>query len=129
MTISATKHMWRAACIINTSHMPCGREVDPTAWAVQAAQVRKSHYVPDKGVEYDPEKHHTCTVYAGTIVQQVTVTRVPTSRQSTHPSLCFTGHSLFSVPAFLLLAASAGVGVCGGGEGGRGGLGVGRMCT
>ena len=38
---------------------------------LQAAQVRKSNYVPEKGVDYDPDKHHTCTVYAGTMVQQV----------------------------------------------------------
>lgn len=38
---------------------------------MQAAQVRKSNYVPEKGLDYDPDKNHTCTVYAGTIVQQV----------------------------------------------------------
>jgi hypothetical protein len=38
---------------------------------MQAAQVRKSNYVPEKGVDYDPDKSHTCTVYAGTVVQQV----------------------------------------------------------
>jgi len=38
---------------------------------MQAAQVRKSNYVPEKGRDYDPDKNHTCTVYAGTVVQQV----------------------------------------------------------
>ena len=38
---------------------------------MQAAQVRKSNYVPEKGMDYDPDKNHTCTVYAGTVVQQV----------------------------------------------------------
>ena len=37
----------------------------------EAVQVRKSSYVPDEGVEYDPDNYHSCTVYAGTIVQQV----------------------------------------------------------
>ncbi|KAL0027251.1 hypothetical protein WJX77_006828 [Trebouxia sp. C0004] len=37
----------------------------------EATQVRKSNYVREKGVDYDPEKHRTCTVYAGTLVQQV----------------------------------------------------------
>ncbi|KAL0030094.1 hypothetical protein WJX79_006699 [Trebouxia sp. C0005] len=37
----------------------------------EAAQVRKSNYVPEKGMDYDPDKNHTCTVYAGTVVQQV----------------------------------------------------------
>ncbi|KAL0048212.1 hypothetical protein WJX82_010068 [Trebouxia sp. C0006] len=37
----------------------------------EAAQVRKSSYVPEKGMDYDPDKNHTCTVYAGTVVQQV----------------------------------------------------------
>ena len=38
---------------------------------LQAAQVRKSGYVPDEGVEYHPDNYHTCTVFAGTIVRQV----------------------------------------------------------
>ena len=41
------------------------------AFLMQAAQVRKTNYVPEKGVDYDPDKSHTCTVYAGTVVQQV----------------------------------------------------------
>ena len=40
--------------------------------SVQATQVRKTNYVPEKGVNYNPDKNHTCTVYAGTMVQQVT---------------------------------------------------------
>ena len=39
--------------------------------ALQAAQVRKSNYVPEKRVDYDPDKHSVCTVYQGTIIQQV----------------------------------------------------------
>ncbi len=38
---------------------------------MQAKQVRKSGYVPDGTVDYDPDSHHGCTVYAGTKVQQV----------------------------------------------------------
>lgn len=38
---------------------------------LQAAQVRKDHYVPERGVAYDPEACHTCTIHAGTVVQQV----------------------------------------------------------
>lgn len=44
--------------------------------ALQAAQVRKSNYVPEKGVDYDPDKHSVCTVYQGTIIQQV-ASRLP----------------------------------------------------
>ncbi len=39
--------------------------------AVQAAQVRKSHYMAEAGVPYCPEAHHTSTLHAGTVVQQV----------------------------------------------------------
>ena len=43
--------------------------------ALQAAQVRKSSFVPEGGVVktngYHPDTHHTCTVHAGTFVQQV----------------------------------------------------------
>lgn len=39
---------------------------------LQASQLRKSNYVPEKGVDYDPDKANSCTVYAGTVVQQVT---------------------------------------------------------
>lgn len=38
---------------------------------LQASQVRKSNYVPEKGLDYDPDKNHTSTVYAGTCIQQV----------------------------------------------------------
>ncbi|DBA71773.1 TPA: hypothetical protein ACH3X2_011039 [Trebouxia sp. C0005] len=37
----------------------------------EATQVRKSNYVYENGVDYDPERHRTCTVYAGTVIQQV----------------------------------------------------------
>ena len=43
--------------------------------AMQAAQVRKVSFVPDDQLVasgmYDPETHHSCTVHAGTYVQQV----------------------------------------------------------
>ncbi len=39
---------------------------------MQAAQVRKSSFVPEGGVMktngYHPDTHHTCTVHAGTFV-------------------------------------------------------------
>ena len=38
---------------------------------MQATQVRKSNYVSSKGMDYDPDTHRNCTVYAGTVVQQV----------------------------------------------------------
>ena len=38
---------------------------------MQAAQVRKSSYVADPGVDYDPDSYHACTIHAGTIVMQV----------------------------------------------------------
>ena len=37
----------------------------------QAAQVRKSSYIGDKDLPYQPDAHHECTVFAGTIVRQV----------------------------------------------------------
>ena len=40
-------------------------------FVMQATQVRKSKYVREKGVDYDPDTHRTCTVHAGTVVQQV----------------------------------------------------------
>ena len=44
---------------------------------MQAVQVRKSQYVAEAGVDYDPDKHSTCTVYQGTMVQQVAIFIVP----------------------------------------------------
>ena len=44
---------------------------------VQAAQVRKTSFVPSQGpstsssTAYDPDVHQPCTVFAGTYVQQV----------------------------------------------------------
>ena len=38
---------------------------------LQAEQVRKSRYVPEFCVDYHPDKYQSCTVYAGTVVQQV----------------------------------------------------------
>ena len=44
---------------------------------LQAAQVRKSSFVPAAGVvrahSYHPETHHFCTVHAGTFVKQVSL--------------------------------------------------------
>ena len=48
--------------------------------AVQAAQVRKVSFIPPADAQskpYDPDTHPSCTVYAGTHVQQV--------RQCCHP--------------------------------------------
>ena len=41
----------------------------------QAAQVRKDGYVPEPSQGYDPDRHHYCTIYAGTMVQQVHISR------------------------------------------------------
>ena len=41
---------------------------------MQAAQVRKSSFVAHvsgKKVAYHPETHHSCTIHAGTVIQQV----------------------------------------------------------
>jgi hypothetical protein len=38
---------------------------------MQAAQVRKNGYVPEPDVNYQPDLHNYCSVYAGTMVQQV----------------------------------------------------------
>ena len=41
---------------------------------MQAAQVRKSSFVArssDTQHAYYPETHHSCTIHAGTVVQQV----------------------------------------------------------
>lgn len=44
---------------------------------LQAAQVRKSSFMPAAGVvrahSYHPETHHYCTVHAGTFVKQVSL--------------------------------------------------------
>ncbi|KAL0023496.1 hypothetical protein WJX79_002152 [Trebouxia sp. C0005] len=37
----------------------------------EAAQVRKAAFVPEDGVRYNPDRHQSCSVYAGTTVQQV----------------------------------------------------------
>lgn len=41
---------------------------------LQAEQLRKCAYVSAPGQDYDPEKDRTCTIYAGTMVQQVNTT-------------------------------------------------------
>ena len=64
-----------------------GRRACTCYCVVQAAQVRKSSYVSDPGVQYDPDSYHTCTVYAGTIVQQV----------STYPKSCSKKGDLWSL--------------------------------
>jgi len=33
--------------------------------------VRKAAFVPEDGVGYNPDRHQSCSVYAGTTVQQV----------------------------------------------------------
>ena len=38
---------------------------------LQAEQLRKSACVPEGNKEYDPDWHRTCTIYAGSMVQQV----------------------------------------------------------
>jgi len=38
---------------------------------MQAAQVRKNGYVPEPDVKYQPDLHNYCSMYAGTMVQQV----------------------------------------------------------
>ena len=38
---------------------------------LQATQERKVAYVPDKGLDYHPDKNIASTIYAGTVVQQV----------------------------------------------------------
>ena len=44
---------------------------------LQAAQVRKSSFMPAAGVarahSYHPDTHHYCTVHAGTFVKQVSL--------------------------------------------------------
>ena len=41
------------------------------AFSVQAVQVRKSNFVPDAGMEYHPDSHHECTIFAATVIRQV----------------------------------------------------------
>ncbi len=43
---------------------------------LQAEQLRKCAYVSAPDQNYDPEKDRTCTIYAGTMVQQVSTTCV-----------------------------------------------------
>lgn len=38
---------------------------------LQAEQLRKSAYVPEDEKIYDPDTQRSCTIYAGTMVQQV----------------------------------------------------------
>ncbi len=45
--------------------------VSKVCYDMQAAQVRKSNYVPQLAQDYHPDKDSFCTVYAGTSVQQV----------------------------------------------------------
>lgn len=40
---------------------------------VKAAQVRKSSYVADPGLQYNPDNCHAHTIYAGTVVAQVRI--------------------------------------------------------
>ena len=41
------------------------------AVGLQAEQLHKSAYVPEQNKEYEPDKDRSCTIYAGTLVQQV----------------------------------------------------------
>lgn len=45
--------------------------ISKSVLTLQASQVRKSSYTPDEGVQYNPDAYHACTVYAGTVVNQV----------------------------------------------------------
>ncbi|KAL0021224.1 hypothetical protein WJX79_004043 [Trebouxia sp. C0005] len=48
--------------------------VEESMLSGEAAQARKSRYVPENGREvwrYHPDTHHSCTIHAGTFVQQV----------------------------------------------------------
>ncbi len=45
-------------------------------------QVRKNAYVAEAGEEYHPDRHRSCTIYAGTLVQQVCNSHAPV------PSFC-----------------------------------------
>lgn len=60
--------------------------------AVQAAQVRKTCYMADEAPHagsppmYSPDTHHSCTIHAGTFVQQVQGT--PDSTKSCHHRRC-----------------------------------------
>ncbi len=47
----------------------------------QVTQVRKNAYVAEAGEEYHPDRHRSCTIYAGTLVQQVcnSHTSIPSS--------------------------------------------------
>lgn len=33
--------------------------------------MRKGNYVPDAGMDYDPDSHHECTIFAATVIRQV----------------------------------------------------------
>ena len=44
---------------------------------LQAEQLRKCAYVSAPGQDYDPERDRSCTIYAGTMVQQVNTTCAP----------------------------------------------------
>lgn len=47
-----------------------GQRESTVLYELQAAHVRKVNFVPDDGFSYDPDKHSTSTIYAGTTVQQ-----------------------------------------------------------
>ena len=51
--------------------LTCNR---PVPGGVQAAQVRKSSFAAhgnNSKAAYHPETHHSCTIHAGTVIQQV----------------------------------------------------------
>ena len=64
---------WLEVCFIRSA-VQQHRLTALTVWhgcAVQGKQVRKASYVPDRDVDYNPDSCHTCTVYAGTVLLQV----------------------------------------------------------
>ena len=65
-------HTCAGSCLVRHVHHILAFCYEAQHMSVQATQVRKTNYVPEKGVNYTPDKNHTCTVYAGTMVQQVT---------------------------------------------------------
>lgn len=64
-----------STCSFLSSREGIGPLMSMTVGVLQAAQVRKSSFVPAAGVVrahiYHPDTHHFCTVHAGTYVQQV----------------------------------------------------------
>ena len=79
--------------------------ITAAAWS-QASQVRKSNYVPEKGLAYDPDKNHTCTVYSGTMVQQVILHASCICTWTAHKA-CMSAGPLMSWAAFAVTQCKA----------------------